>query len=86
MQARAASTLCVNLKRAHGGTLISAFEPEVAGADGTPDEVHLLEFPPAPVFAAYRADPRLGKLSELRASAIAKTVVYVSQKKIAYTV
>lgn len=70
--------------RSHGGTLISAFEPENNGTTDTPDEVHLLEFPSATVFAAYRADPRLEALSDLRANAIARTVVYVSQKQLEY--
>ena len=70
--------------REHGGTLISAFEPERAGEDGIPDEIHLLEFPTAEVFAAYRADPRLADLGDLRARAIASTVVYVARRTVRY--
>jgi hypothetical protein len=45
---------------------------------GTPErEVHVVRFPSAAAWEAYRADPELGGLRELRARAISATEILI---------
>ena len=81
---RAFERQAIPILREHGGTLVRAFEPEAAGTGDTPHEIHLLEFPSSEAFAAYRSDPRLAALSELRERGISRTVVYVSARDVEY--
>lgn len=69
--------------REHGGRLVCAFAPEQAAA-GTPDEIHVLEFPSREHLEAYRSDPRLAELAPLRESAISATTVYVAERSVDY--
>lgn len=59
------------------GQIVAAFETE-RQADNSGKEVHLLTFPDAAAFDAYRQDSALLALSALRSRAIADTKVDVS--------
>lgn len=75
----------IPIMRSHGGKLLSAFESETSGAtDAENIEVHYLQFPTLDSFHAYRNDPALNALSELRSKAIASTNLYVSRKEKSY--
>lgn len=66
----------------HGGRIERRFAtsgPFETDADA-PDEVHLVSFPTAESFEAYRGDPALAPLAELRARAIRRTVVWPSHE------
>lgn len=67
----------VTIMAQYGGKLVSAFETERHVNTGV--EVHLLSFPDLERFTAYRQDPRLLELGELRARAISSTQVTVSK-------
>ncbi len=69
----------------HGGELLSAFVPD-PGLSSTSDfdEVHYLRFPSQQAFSAYRADPALTGMADLRSQAISDTEIYVSGKKLSY--
>ena len=64
----------------HGGRVVMAFTPDEPG----PDEVHVLEFPSAAAFAAYRADERIAALAAERSAAIARTELYSAERLIDY--
>ena len=70
---------------AHGGEVLAAFRPRPT-ADGTPtpDEIHVLRIGLEEAFAAYRADPALLALADLRAQAIARTEIFLSQETVEY--
>ena len=62
----------------HGG----AIERTVAVDDPAAEhyrEVHLVTFPGAAAFAAYRADPELAELAQLRETAIVSTEVLLGE-------
>ena len=62
----------------HGGRIERrvALEPPPESPEDAPHEVHVVTFPSAESFAAYRRDPDTTALSELRARAIRKTVLW----------
>ena len=70
---------------AHDGEVLAAFRPRPT-ADGTPtpDEIHVLRIGLEEAFAAYRADPALLALADLRAQAIARTEIFLSQETVEY--
>lgn len=72
----------VALMRAHGATLYVAFRPEETRAGV--DEVHVLRFPDRAAFEAYRADPGLAALADLRERAIADTTVLSAASEVPY--
>lgn len=73
--------------RAHGGEVLAAFRPRPdASGKPTPDEIHILRIGSEDAFAAYRADPTLLALADLRAQAIARTEMFLSQETIEYPV
>lgn len=75
----------LSVMRAHGGELITAFTPaQDMGADTDFDEVHHLRFPSIEVMNAYRDDPEVEKLAELRDMAIEDTRVYISESHETY--
>lgn len=45
-------------------------------AEGVPDEIHVVTFPDRAAFDRYRADPDVNALSEMRALAIRRTVIW----------
>ncbi len=65
------------IMRSHGGDIIRAFET-FRNEDGSGQEIHLLEFPNDAAFAAYRSDPQLLELAEIRNKAITSTNVVIS--------
>jgi uncharacterized protein (DUF1330 family) len=70
----------------HGGQLEVAFapSPEFATPQEVPDEVHILRFPSAQAFHAYRADPRHGALAAERTRVIRNTEILGSETQITY--
>lgn len=60
----------------HGGRIERVIRP-LPGVGGAPPphEIHLISFPDARAFAAYRADAALAALAPLRAAAIARTEI-----------
>lgn len=70
----------VSIMARHGGVLERAvFVPGTAER-----EVHVLRFPTAEAFAAYRADPALRALATLRAEVISATEILVGEDAPAY--
>jgi uncharacterized protein (DUF1330 family) len=71
--------------RRHGGEVLAAFRPraDVIGKP-TPDEIHALRIGSEEQFTAFRADPALQALADLRAQAIARTEIFVSQEIVEY--
>ena len=71
--------------RAHGGEVLAAFRPQ-PNADGAPIpyEIHILRIGSADAFAAYRADPALLALADLRGQAIARTEIFLSLEIVGY--
>ncbi len=71
--------------RRHGGEVLVAFRPRPdASGKPMPDEIHALRIGSEEQFAAFRADPALLALADLRAQAIAKTEIFVSQEIVEY--
>jgi len=64
----------------HGGAIERAvYVP--AARDGEPErEVHIVTFPDAAAFAAYRAAPALAALAAMRAEAVMGTEVLVGEE------
>lgn len=63
---------------AHGGRI----ERTVVVPGDSPElvrEIHVVTFPEAGAFRAYREDPRLGELAHLRAAAVVSTEVFVGE-------
>ena len=67
----------------HGGCVDYAFRLAHPTPD-TPFEIHLVSFPTAEAFAAYRADPETQALANERETIIVRTVVYEVDKIPAY--
>ena len=64
---------------AHGGRIERTV---VVNGDGAADlfkEIHVVTFPSASAFAAYRGDERLRELARLRAAAVVHTEVLVGE-------
>jgi len=61
----------------HGGRIERRADVRRDGDPDRPDEVHVVSFPSRASFDAYREDPKLRSLGELRARAIHRTVVWV---------
>ena len=55
----------LNIQKYHGAT------------DGQPHEIHTIEFPDVAAFEAYKADPSLLELAQLRSKCIARTEVSI---------
>lgn len=63
----------------YGGAIAKAVFVPSSHSGEAEREVHVVTFPDARAFAAYRADPRLGALAEMRSAAIAKTEILVGE-------
>jgi len=66
---------------AHGGRIERTV---VVNGDGAADlfkEIHVVTFPSAAAFAAYRGDERLRELARLRAAAVVHTEVLVGEDR-----
>jgi uncharacterized protein (DUF1330 family) len=64
------------IMEAHGGKVLKIDQNHTA-SDGLPHEVHYLEFQSMAAFDAYKADPALALMADLRERCIAKTEVTV---------
>jgi uncharacterized protein (DUF1330 family) len=67
------------IMRRHGGAIERTVVASAPTEALTETEIHLVSFPDAERFAAYRADPELAALSALRDQAIASTTVYLGE-------
>lgn len=56
----------------HGGEVVSRFRP-----DSGPTEVHILKIASESAFQAFRDDPRLRALSDMRLAAIERTEILI---------
>jgi uncharacterized protein (DUF1330 family) len=64
---------------AHGGRIERTVVVSVADAPELVREIHVVTFPDARAFEAYRDDARLGELAHLRESAVVSTEVFVGE-------
>ena len=62
--------------RKHRGRIERRIGVRSGTATGAPDEVHVVTFPSRTAYEAYRDDPALLPLAELRARAIVRTVIW----------
>lgn len=60
----------------HGGKLLG-LRKNHAACDGQPHETHLMEFPSPLAFEAYKTDPDLLAMTQIREACIAKTEVMI---------
>lgn len=70
----------LDIAREHGGDLVAAFAPEPGWGW---DEVHVLRFPSAAAWAAFRADARVAQAAAERAEVIARSQVILSARPVA---
>jgi len=72
---RAFERAAARVMAAYGGAIERAIVvPPEPGVD-TFREVHIVTFPDAEAFAAYRADPRMAEVRHLRESSVVNTVL-----------
>ena len=83
-QFHAYETLAAKVMRKYGGKIartVAVTAGQAAAATGAEDElykeVHVVTFPSAEAFAAYRQDPDLARAADLRASAIETTQILI---------
>jgi uncharacterized protein (DUF1330 family) len=73
-------TAAARIMARHGGRIEHVIRPTgPADERPLPHEIHVISFPDAERFAAYRADPELGALAALRESAIARTEITIGE-------
>jgi|GEM_PF-626895 len=69
-------TSALSIMARHGGSLSRRLAiGDRTGADA-PSELHLVTFPNREAYEAYRSDPELAALAELRSRAIVRTVIW----------
>jgi|SRR4051812_49113242 uncharacterized protein (DUF1330 family) len=68
------------IMRRHGGAIERTVAVTPARQAVTETEIHVVTFPDAERFAAYRADPELAALAELRERAVAAVTVYLGEE------
>ena len=74
-------TRAISILNSHKGTLLLAFEADAPISDCPENtELHYIQFPTIDNYNAYRADPALRELADLRSEAIESTKVYVSRQ------
>ena len=73
-------TAAMQIVADHSGRLLTAFEAGSRSESSDTCEIHLLQFPAEEDFDAYRRDPRLAALSDLREEAIRSTKLYPSRQ------
>lgn len=67
----------------HGGRIASVFETR-RNADGSGEEVHVVEFPDVERYENYRLDDRHGELKALRERAVSCTEIKVCLSEKSY--
>jgi uncharacterized protein (DUF1330 family) len=69
-------TSAFSIMARHGGSLSRRLAlGDQAGVDA-PSELHVVTFPDRDAYGAYRADPELAALADLRSRAIVRTVIW----------
>jgi hypothetical protein len=64
---------------AHGGRIERTIVVPLADSPDLLKEIHVVTFPGAAAFRAYREDARLGELTHLREAAVVNTEVFVGE-------
>jgi uncharacterized protein (DUF1330 family) len=78
-QFRAFERHAAAVMRAHGGRIESTVVVTPDPAPGRVREIHVVTFPDAGAFQAYRDDPRLTEHAHLREAAVVSTEVFVGE-------
>jgi antibiotic biosynthesis monooxygenase (ABM) superfamily enzyme len=73
-----------DIMQRYGGTIERRIGVAPSSGENLPYEVHILSFPDERSFQAYRTDPDLQVLSDLRALAIRETVLWFGADLPAY--
>jgi antibiotic biosynthesis monooxygenase (ABM) superfamily enzyme len=76
---RAFETHAAAVMRTHGGRIERTI---VMAPDDSPDvfkEIHVVTFPNAQAFAAYRNDERLGQVAYLREESVVNTEIFIGE-------
>lgn len=74
-------TEAARVMRRHGGRIERVIRPKSAPLGAPlPSEIHLVSFPGLGAFDAYRADPELAGLADLRRAAIARTDIVAGEE------
>jgi uncharacterized protein (DUF1330 family) len=73
-------TAAFKIMKQHGADILSV-DRNHSATDGSPHEIHILEFPSTIAFEDYRTDPALLAMSGLREQCIAKTEVTVGSQR-----
>jgi uncharacterized protein (DUF1330 family) len=74
---RAFERAAVAIMRDHGGALARTVVADASPDAPTLREIHIVRFPDAAAYAAYRADPRLAALADERAATVAATEIII---------
>jgi len=69
----------------HGGVIERVVVIDSRDDEDTFKEVHIVTFPNADSFEAYRADDALRPIAHLRAQAVVSTVIWVGRAGLNYT-
>jgi hypothetical protein len=78
-QFRAFERHAAALMAAHGGRIERTVVTPVADAPDLLREIHVVTFPDASAFQAYRDDARLGERAHLREAAVVSTEVFIGE-------
>ena len=65
--------------KSHGGRIERTVVVTIDSSADVLKEIHIVTFPSAEAYAAYRSDQRLGELARLREEAIVHTEVLVGE-------
>jgi uncharacterized protein (DUF1330 family) len=78
-QFRAYEHQAATIMRRYGGTIARTVAVDPAGDEALLKEVHVVTFPNAEAFAAYRQDPDLARAAPLRQAAIETTQILIGR-------
>jgi hypothetical protein len=78
-QFRAFERHAAGVMAAHGGRIERTIVVPLADAPDLLKEIHVVTFPGAGAFRAYREDARLAELAHLREAAVVSTEVFVGE-------
>jgi uncharacterized protein (DUF1330 family) len=67
----------IPLLREHGGQLISASSKDNKSED-EPDEIHIIQFPDAKNFEAYKNDQRVVNLASIKSERLRKVDLFIT--------
>ena len=76
---RAFESQVLPILKEHGGVLVSA-SSNMDRLDGEPDEIHVIQFPSKTEFDAYKNDPRVLALRDLKDSVIKRMETHITNQ------